>query len=169
MRRASTFASRRSVTGLTLIELIVTLVILSILASAALPYAEVAVRRDRETELRNGLREIRAAIDRFNEDWRLGRIPKTGDTAGDDGYPRTLEVLVNGVAQLGAATGKRVTYLRRIPRDPFADPSLPPAEQWTLRGYQDAPDTLFWNGKDVYDIHSRSGRQALDGTNYRDW
>ena len=170
MRRASTYAERRRAAGLTLIELIVTLVILSILASAALPYAEITVRRERETELRSGLREIRTAIDRFHENWRLGgRIPKISDVAGDDGYPRTLEILVNGVTPPGAAADKRIRYLRRMPRDPFADQTLPSVEQWALRGYQDAPDTLIWNGKDVYDVRSRSDKQALDGSYYRDW
>lgn len=149
--------------------MIVTLVILSILASAALPYAEISLRREREAELRSGLREIRTAIDRFHEDWLLQRIPKTGEAVGEDGHPRTLAVLVDGVAPPGAATGKRVTYLRRVPRDPFADPTQPPAEHWALRGYQDAPDTLIWNGKDVYDIRSRSDKQALDGSRYHDW
>lgn len=154
------------ITGLTLIELVVTMAILSILAAAALPYAEITVRREREAELRAGLREIRTAIDRFHDDAR--KALKTGD-ASDDGYPRNLEVLVNGVASPGTAAGKRVTYLRRVPRDPFADPGLPPVEQWALRGYQDAPDSMFWNGKDVYDVRSRSDKQALDGTYYRDW
>lgn len=167
MRRASTFVDRRVAAGLTLIELVVTMAILSILAAAALPYAEITVRREREAELRTGLREIRTAIDRFHEDAR--KAPKTGDAASDDSYPRNLEVLVNGVASPGTAAGKRVTYLRRVPRDPFADPGHPPAEQWALRGYQDAPDSLFWNGKDVYDVRSRSDKQALDGTYYRDW
>jgi len=167
--RASTFAERRPAAGFTLVELIVTMVILSILASVALPYAEINLRREREAELRSGLREIRTAIDRFHEDWLLQRIPKISEAAGDDGYPRTLEVLVNGVAPPGATTGKRITYLRRVPRDPLADPARPAAEQWALRGYQDSPDTLIWNGKDVYDIRSRSDKQALDGSNYRDW
>lgn len=166
VRHASIFIDRRRVAaGLTLIELVVTMAILSILAAAALPYAEITLRREREAELRAGLREIRTAIDRFHED---ASKAKTGD-ASDDGYPRNLEVLVNGVASPGTAAGRRVTYLRRIPRDPFAGPDLPPAEQWVLRGYQDAPDSLFWNGKDVYDVRSRSDKQALDGTYYRDW
>lgn len=165
--RVSIFVNRRSATGLTLIELVVTMAILSILAAAALPYAEIAVRRERESELRAGLREIRTAIDHFHEDAR--KLPKTSDVASDDGYPRTLEVLVNGVVSPGAAGVKRITYLRRVPRDPFADAGLPPTEQWVLRGYQDTPDTLFWNGKDVYDVRSRSDKQALDGTYYRDW
>lgn len=154
--------------GLTLIELLVAMLILSILAAAVLPYAEVTVQRERELELRRGLRTIRTAIDRFHEDWQNGRIPKTDDPASDDGYPKSLRVLVNGVRQPGSAE-KRTTYLRRVPRDPLADPAVPTEEQWALRGYQDEPDTATWGGKDVYDVHSRSDKVAIDGTRYRDW
>lgn len=155
--------------GLTLIELLVTLAILSILAAAALPYAELTVRRDREIELRQSLREVRTAIDRFHDDWVAGRITHADDTASADGYPRTLQVLVEGADVGHAAAGKR-RYLRRIPRDPFAvDPTAPRAQQWVVRGYQDEPDALAWDGKDVYDIHSASSGTAIDGTRYRDW
>lgn len=169
MPRASTFVEQRPAAGLTLIELVVTMAILSILAAAALPYAEIAVRRERESELRSGLREIRTAIDRFYEDRRPKGGATINESVSEDGYPRTLEALVKGVSPPGAVTGKRVTYLRRVPRDPLADQTLPPAEQWALRGYQDSPGTLIWNGKDVYDIRSRSDKQALDGSYYRDW
>lgn len=159
----------RRVRGLTLIELLVTLAILSILAAAALPYAELTVRRDHELELRSSLREVRTAIDAFHEDWVDGRITHTDDTSSADGYPKTLQVLVEGVDTGKAAGGKR-RYLRRVPRDPFAaDPTEKPADQWVLRGYQDDPDALGWDGKDVYDIRSASDGTAIDGTHYRDW
>lgn len=155
--------------GLTLIELLVTLAILSILAAAALPYAELTVRRDREIELRSSLREVRSAIDAFHEDWVAGRITHTDDTASADGYPKTLQVLVDGVDNGRAAGGKR-RYLRRVPRDPFAARQTDErATQWAIRGYQDEPDALSWNEKDVYDIHSASVETAIDGTRYRDW
>lgn len=162
-------SNRKSASGLTLIELLVTLVILSILASAALPYAELTVRRDKEIELRRSLREVRSAIDAFHGDWVAGRISHSEDTASADGYPRKLQVLVEG-ADTGKAMGGKHRYLRRIPRDPFADSAtLGTASQWVIRGYQDEPDSLIWNGKDVYDIHTASTAQAIDGTNYRDW
>lgn len=154
--------------GLTLVELIVTLAVLSILAAAALPYAEMTVRREKELELRQALRDVRTAIDRFHEDWKAGRIPKSVEAASEDGFPKTLGVLVEG-AGLGDASGKRRRYLRRIPRDPFADPALSPEQHWALRGYQDASDAWHWGGHDVYDVRSRSERVAIDGTRYADW
>lgn len=160
---------RRPVAGLTFIELLVTLAILSILAAAALPYAELTVRRERELDLRRTLREVRGAIDAFHEDWRAGRIRAGDESASADGYPKTLQVLVDGVDTGQPGGGKR-RYLRSIPRDPMADMAgTPPAAQWRLRGYQDAPDAPAWNGRDVYDIHSASPAQAIDASDYRDW
>lgn len=158
----------RRIDGITLIELLVTLVILSILAAAALPYAEVTVRREKELELRRALRDIRSAIDAFNDDWKAGRLAKISNAASEDGYPKSLQVLVDG-ADSGDAKGNKRKYLRRIPRDPFSDGGRAPAEQWMLRGYQDEADTKTWNGKDVYDIHSASEATAIDGTRYKDW
>lgn len=154
--------------GLTLMELMVTLVILSILAAAALPYAELTVRRDKELELRRTLRDVRSAIDAFHEDWLTGKIPKTSDAASEDGYPKTLQILIDGV-DMGQANASKKKYLRRISRDPFADQGRPPEEQWRLRDYQDERDTLVWGGRDVYDVYSSSDQTAIDGTQYRDW
>jgi general secretion pathway protein G len=163
-RRASSSSNR----GLTLIELLVTLVILSILAAAALPYAEMTVRREKELELRRALRELRTAIDTFNEDWKAGRISKAASAASEDGYPKSLQLLIEG-ADTGDAKGNRRKYLRRVPRDPFADPARAPAEHWVVRGYQDASDTIVWGGRDVYDVRSASEASALDGSRYKDW
>lgn len=158
----------RRARGLTLVELLVSLAILSILAAAAVPYAETTIRREKELELRRALRDIRSAIDRFNDDWMAGRIPKVAEGASEDGYPRTLSVLVAGVDRGDAKGGKR-KYLRRIPRDPLANPAYPPEQQWVLRGYQDEADSAVWGKKEVYDIRSASEAIALDGTRYRDW
>ena len=160
--------SNKSQSGLTLIELIVTLVILSILASAALPYAEVAVRRDQELELRRALREIRTAIDQFHSDWEAGRIPLTSDAASDQGYPKSLEVLVKGI-DLGKVTDQKRYYLRRIPHNPLADPTLVPEQQWQFRSFQDAPDNKFWGEQDVYDIRVKSEKRAINGSYYKHW
>lgn len=149
-------------------ELIVALAILAILAAAAIPYAELTITRSKELELRRALREVRTAIDRLHDDWDTGKISKLGNSLSDDGYPRTLQVLLEGVDAGDAKGGKR-KYLRRIPEDPFGESGKPPAEQWVLRGYQDEPDSLSWNGRDVYDIRSRSDRTAMDGSHYREW
>ena len=168
MRRSAPRASSSADRGLTLVELLVTLVILSILATAALPYAEVAVRRDKEIELRRALRDVRSAIDAFHDDWTGGKISRTGTASSEDGYPKTLQVLVDG-ADTGDAKGSRRKYLRRVPRDPFGEAAKPPETQWIVRGYQDASDSLVWGGRDVYDLRSGSDAVALDGTRYKDW
>lgn len=154
--------------GFSLIELMISVVILSVLASVALPYAERQLIRQKESELRHHLRAVRSAIDDFHEDWERGRIPPGGGVASRDGYPRSLEVLVEGVDS-GTIEGGRIYYLRRIPRNPFADPALPFRDQWQYRSYQDSPDTPQWGGEDVYDIQAATERMALDGTCYCDW
>lgn len=152
--------------GLTLIELLVSIVIISILASVALPYAEVIIRRNQELELRRSLREIRTALDGFHADWSTGKIPSWSGKAGDYGYPKKLTILVEGI-QLDDGRIKR--YLRRIPRNPLSDQRKEIIDQWLLRGYEDTFDNTTWNGKDVYDVKVPSERQALDGSWYRDW
>lgn len=158
----------RSQAGVTFVELLVVLVILSTLAVLALPYAEITITRNRELELKRSLREVRTAIDRFHEDWRAGRMPQSSEVVSEDGYPVSLDVLVEGV-DMAAASGKRRKYLRRIPGNPFADASAPYTEQWLLIGYQDDPETPSWGGADVYDIRANVDRSGLDGSNYRGW
>ena len=145
-----------------------TLVILSIMASVAIPYMEITVQRQKEYELRAALREVRSAIDRFHRDWEESLLSKHGDQASEDGYPRTLEVLVEGVEEEGKI-GKRRYYLRRIPQNPFADVQSQSESQWVFRGYQDSPDALFWNGEDVYDLRAATDKVAIDGTLYHSW
>ncbi|MDH5180206.1 MAG: prepilin-type N-terminal cleavage/methylation domain-containing protein [Gammaproteobacteria bacterium] len=158
---------RRS-TGLTLVELLVTLVILSILASAAIPYAEVTVRRNKELDLSRSLREIRTAIDRFHADWQAGKISKISAMASVNGYPRELRYLVEGVPIVGSTEKRK--YLRRIPYDPLLrDKSGSPESGWRLVGYTDKHDSLTWGGEDVYDVRSSSDQQALDQSRYTNW
>lgn len=167
-RRALLLSNVRHENGLTLIELLVTLVILSILASAALPYAEVTVRRNKELDLNRSLREVRTAIDKFHADWKAGQISKLSGAASANGYPKELRMLIEGVPISGST--ERRKYLRRIPYDPMAmDKSGSSDASWRLIGYRDKPDTLSWGGEDVYDIRTSSDRQALDQSYYSTW
>lgn len=168
MHHVCSSSSDRRCRGFTLIELLVTLVIISILASAALPYAEVTIRRDKELELRSALREMRSAIDRFHEDWKSGKIAKSQKGSSVDGYPKTLMVMVEGI-DASDNNGGTYKYLRRIPRDPFAGAAVAPAEQWLQRSYRDEFDSNIWDGEDVYDVRSSSGKTAIDGTLYKNW
>jgi len=165
---SSMLLQKFSIKGFTLIELLVTLAILSILATATLPFVEITVVRNKELELHSALREVRTAIDNFHEDWERNRISKTNTNVSDDGYPRSLVILVEGVESNDAKGGKR-RYLRRVPRDPFSEKGNVPEESWAIRSYQDDVDATVWSGMDVYDIRSKSDRTALDGTRYRDW
>lgn len=146
--------------GFTLIELIVTISILSILATGILPLSQVTYRRTKEIELRRNLRVIRDAIDGYK---KLADEKKIRVDADSSGYPGTLELLVTGVALKGPVP-KKAKFLRRIPKDPMTDDG-----EWRLRSYEDEADSSVWGGQDVYDVHSKSERQALDGTYYREW
>ena len=154
--------------GFTLVEVIVVVAIISILAMMAIPYGEVLTTRQQEIELRQNLREVRNAIDEFHADWKTGKMTTMNSIASQEGYPRSLQALVDGVDQ-GTNAGNRRFYLRRIPRNPFADQSLPRDQQWSYRGYQDAPTAQTWNGQDVYDVKFISDRKALDGSDYAQW
>ena len=153
------------VRGFTLIEMLVVLTLMAILAGAARPLLELSVQRSREHELRQALRSVRTALDAYKKAVELGAVAKRAE---DSGYPPTLNVLVAGVADAKSPEGKKIYFLRRLPRDPFADASLPAAETWGLRAGDSPPDEPQ-PGRDVFDIYSRSERRALDGTKYRDW
>lgn len=150
----------------TLIEMLVSIVILTILASVAMPYAETIAKRQKEVELRRAFREMRTAIDVFHQDWRGGLIPSDNTVASEYGYPKRIELLVEGVRH---TDGQLKRYLRRIPSNPFASQEIEVAEQWLWRGYEDSQDTEFWNGRDVYDVRTVNAGRALDGSSYREW
>ena len=150
--------------GYSFIELLIVVSILFVLASAAMPLAKVASQRQRETELRRTLREMRTAIDRFKDSVDQGLIPSTEVTPGSEGYPETLQKLVDGVNAAGDASGRKLKFLRRVPMDPLTH-----STEWGMRSYQDKPDASSWGGQNVYDVYSKAEGTALDGTKYRDW
>ncbi len=155
---------QQPVRGYTFVELLVVVTILLILASAVLPLAQVTSTRQREAELRRNLREMRTAIDKFKDGVDTGQIPTSELGPGNEGYPKDLESLVEGVTAANDATGRKLKYLRRIPVDPMMN-----STDWGLRSYQDKPDSTSWGGQNVFDVYSKATGTALDGSKYRDW
>ena len=152
--------------GLTLIEVLVTITILGILASVAVPLSQMTVKREKELELRRSLRGIRSAIDAYKRVSDEGRIKKSID---ESGYPPDLETLVEGVEDASTPDKKTIKFLRRVPRDPMnPDTSLPSEEPWGLRSYESDPDSPS-EGEDVFDVYSLSEETAIDGTRYDSW
>ena len=146
--------------GFTLIELIITITIVAILTALAVPLTRNTIKREKEVTLRQQLREIRAAIDKYKEFSDSGQIQIK---LGTEGYPETLDVLVEGV-QMAGAVDKKLKLLRRIPVDPMTN-----STEWGLRSYQDDADAASWGQQNVFDVYTKSGGTALDGTKYRDW
>lgn len=151
--------------GFTLIEMIVVVLMVGILASAAMPLAALTKRRAQEAELRQSLRVIRMALDEYKHAWDQGLIERKPDQSG---YPPNLDVLVTGVVDVTSAKTKRLYFLRRVPRDPFASPELPAAATWGLRSYASPADAPA-PGADVFDVYCLTEGVSLDGTPYRRW
>ena len=154
-RRPASLHGREA--GLTLIELIVTVAILGLLASAAVPLARWNIKRVKERELRGDLWEMRAAIDKYKDAADKGGIQTKVDS---DNYPPDLETLVKGVD----VKGKKVRFLRRVPIDPMTGKT-----DWGLRSEQDDPTSDSFGGQNVYDVYSKSQGTALNGTKYAEW
>lgn len=157
---------QRAGAGFTLIELVITVAILALLSTVALPMAEVAAQRSREQDLRIALRQIREAIDAYKVAYDEGHILQKVDASG---YPPTLEVLVEGVSDAKSPLERKMYFLRRLPRDPFAtDASLTAAETWGKRSYASGPDEPQ-EGDDVFDVFTLSRGIGLNGVAYREW
>lgn len=155
--------------GITLIELVTTMVILSILALLILPSARMTSKRIREIELRRDLRTIRLAIDEYNKNYNKAVVEnKIMASLNKSGYPESLKELVDGY-DFGGLTKYKKKFLRRIPVDPFNPPKPGEEPAWGLRSYADQPDSTNWGGEDVYDVYSLSEETAIDGTKYKDW
>jgi general secretion pathway protein G len=148
---------RSGARGFTLIELIVATAILVILTGLAVPMARVAIKRQKEHDLRTALWEMRDAIDRYKDAADRGAFQTK---VGTEGYPPDLDTLVKGV-DVG---GKKVRFLRRIPEDPMTGNT-----DWGMRSMQDDPDSDSWGGQNVFDVFTKSQGEALDGTKYKDW
>jgi general secretion pathway protein G len=164
--------------GLTLLEILVTMTIVVILASVAMPLSKVSTKRVQEIELRQQLRTIRSAIDTFKLEWNRDGDVLIGpvclknkltckEVTSPYGYPKSLNMLL-GVKLTGEEATVRGTtvrrYLRVVPVDPLTDKS-----DWVLRCYKDQPKPSSWCGEDVYDVMTQSEAAALDGTKYQDW
>ena len=143
---------------MTLIEMIVVITIILILMTAAIPITRLTIRRERETELKRDLWEMRSAIDKYKEaaDRNMFQIK-----LGTEGYPPDLDTLVNGVEVQG---GKKLRFLRRVPVDPMTG-----NKEWGLRSMQDEPTSDSWGGQNVFDVYTKSNGTGLDGTKYKDW
>ena len=156
----------RSSCGFSLIELVVTLAILALLASMAVPFAQLVQQRQKETELSTALRQVRTALDAYKQNVKEGRIESPAD---GNGYPPDLDVLWQGVTDKTKPDASKIYLLRRLPRDPFyPDASAPAASTWGLRSYASPPSGPI-SGTDVFDIYSLSAKTGLNGIPYREW
>lgn len=152
--------------GFTLIELVVTVAILALLSTLALPMAEVAAQRSKEQELHTALRQIREGIDAYKQAYDEGHILKKVD---ESGYPPTLDILVQGVKDALSPTEKKIFFLRRLPRDPFArDSNLAAPETWGKRSYASSAGDPQ-EGDDVFDVYSLASGTGLNNIPYREW
>ncbi|WP_414450026.1 type II secretion system protein [Burkholderia sp. 22PA0099] len=165
--RKTSFCShtgRRSA-GFTYVELMITLGIMGVLASVAIPSAKAMMAREREHELRINLVEIREAIDAYKRAADQGRIELK---LGDSGYPHRLSDLVEGVKDRQSLDGKMLYFLRRIPRDPMDATANDAESSWGKRAYKSPPEAPE-EGDDVYDVYSRSSGVGMNNVPYRQW
>jgi general secretion pathway protein G len=152
--------------GFTLVEMMVVVALLSILASAAMPFSPMNLKKQKEQELRIALRQIRTAIDLYKQAADEGRVEKKADEVG---YPKRLEMLVEGVPNIKDPKKSMIYFMRKLPRDPmFDNPDIPNADTWGKRSYESPPDDPD-EGDDVFDVYSRSNKVGLNGIPYNRW
>jgi general secretion pathway protein G len=152
--------------GFTLIELVVTVAIIAVLTSAAMPLVQLTAQRAKENELHESLRIVRTALDAYKYAADTGHIRRE---IGDSGYPPNLQVLVDGVEDAQSEKKALLYFLRRVPRDPFfPDSTVRGADTWGLRSYESPPDAPQ-PGEDVYDVYSMAPGKGINGIAYREW
>jgi general secretion pathway protein G len=152
--------------GFTLIELVVTVAIVGILASALVPMGQLNIKRGKEAELRVALRDIRSALDAYKRAADEGRVEKSVDASG---YPPTLEILVQGAPDLRDPNKRMIRFLRRLPRDPmYPDAETGAGDTWGKRSYESDPNAPR-EGADVYNVYSLSRETGMNGIAYREW
>lgn len=161
----ATQSSRLRHCGFTLIEMVITVAIVAILATVALPLTQISAQRAKEQELRTGLRQIREALDAYKQASDEGRVARAADASG---YPPSLNVLVAGVEDAKMPVRRLIYFLRRLPRDPFAPETLQAGQTWGLRSYESPPDDPR-EGEDVFDVYSRTEGTGLNGVPYSQW
>ena len=152
--------------GFTLIELMITLAIIALLATITIPLAEVTLQRQKERDLHLALNEIRSALDAYKKAVDDGHIARTINSSG---YPKSLDILEQGVPDARDPKMSKIYFLRRIPKDPMhPDPDVKPADTWGKRSYESEPDNPR-EGDDIYDVYSLSDKIGLNGVPYRKW
>lgn len=152
----------KSQKGFTLLEMIVVVIIITVLATVAVPMVETSIKREKEVELRRNLRILRTAIDEYKKFVEDNNIKMDEETYN---YPEELEDLVKGIEYKDEKANEKVKkFLRNIPIDPMTN-----STEWGLRSYQDKHDSDSWGGENVWDVYTKSERRALNGTDYKDW
>jgi general secretion pathway protein G len=155
--------------GFTLIELVVTVAIVAVLASAVTPMLQMTYQRSKENQLRADLRQIREAIDAYKKAADEGRIKKSID---ETGYPPNLAILVDGVIDEKDVKKNKLKFLRRVPIDPMQPKDKTDtddlAKNWGLRSYQSEANNPA-EGEDVYDVYSLSEQLGINGVPYAKW
>ena len=153
-------ARTRSRGGYSLVELVIVALVLTILAMVALPTGKHLIKRNKEAELRSGLRQLRFAIDEYKRYSDAGMIEQE---LGADGYPTEIEQLLEGVDLLGQL-GRKARFLRRMPIDPMTGEA-----EWGFRSYQDDWDSTSWGGENIFDVYSLSEGDGMNGVPYSQW